>query len=107
MREFWTKSDALIMQTWAKQGNAQGITWVAASGDSGGADCYQSGSGRFGPSSSNVSLATDLPASIPEVTGVGGTNSTREPDLLEQQQRPHHQKHRSCPTFRRPHGTTV
>ena len=68
-----TRSDAMIMQTWAKQGNAQGITWVAASGDSGGADCYQSGGGRFGPSSSNLSLATDLPASIPEVTGVGGT----------------------------------
>ncbi len=68
-----TISDAMTMQTWAKQGNAQGITWVAASGDSGGADCYQSGSGRFGPSSSNFSLATDLPASIPEVTGVGGT----------------------------------
>jgi uncharacterized protein (TIGR03437 family) len=68
-----TQSDALTMQTWAKQGNAQGITWVAASGDSGGADCYQSGSGHFGPSSSNFSLATDVPASIPEVTGVGGT----------------------------------
>jgi uncharacterized protein (TIGR03437 family) len=68
-----TKSDALTWQTWAKQGNAQGITWVAASGDSGAADCYQSGSGRFGPNSSNLILATDLPASIPEVTGVGGT----------------------------------
>lgn len=66
-------SDAMSMQTWAKQGNAQGITWVAASGDSGGADCYQSGSGRFGRSSSNLSLATDIPSSIPEVTGVGGT----------------------------------
>ena len=46
---------------------------MAASGDSGGADCYQSSSGRFGSSSSNVTLATDIPASIPEVTGVGGT----------------------------------
>ena len=67
-----TKSDAMTMQTWAKQGNAQGVTWVAASGDSGGADCYQSGSGSSG-SSGNLSLAAALPASIPEVTGVGGT----------------------------------
>jgi uncharacterized protein (TIGR03437 family) len=68
-----TQSDAMTMQTWARQGNAQGITWVAASGDSGAADCYQSGTGRFGPVNSSVRLATDLPASIPEVTGVGGT----------------------------------
>jgi uncharacterized protein (TIGR03437 family) len=68
-----TRSDAMTMQTWAKQGNAQGITWVAASGDSGAADCYQATGGPFGGVSGDLSLATDLPASIPEVTGVGGT----------------------------------
>jgi subtilase family serine protease len=35
-------SDAQTMRTWARQANAQGITWVAASGDSGAAGCYHS-----------------------------------------------------------------
>jgi len=60
-------SDASTLQSWARQANAQGMTWLAASGDSGAADCVDE--------SSKVSygLAVDLPASIPEVTGVGGT----------------------------------
>jgi uncharacterized protein (TIGR03437 family) len=57
-------SDVMSMSALAKQGNAQGITWFAASGDNGGADC---GDVR------NSGLAVDMPASIPEVTGVGGT----------------------------------
>ena len=57
-------SDALLFQSWARQGNAQGITWFAASGDSGGADCDDS---------THTGLAVDVPAAIPEVTGVGGT----------------------------------
>ncbi|MBZ5607811.1 MAG: Ig-like domain repeat protein [Acidobacteriia bacterium] len=60
-------SDALTFQSWAQQGNAQGITWFTASGDSGGADCITS------TSSSNGGPSVDIPASIPEVTGVGGT----------------------------------
>ncbi len=57
-------SDALTFQSWAKQGNAQGITWFSASGDSGGADCGDP---------QNPGFSVDNPASIPEVTGVGGT----------------------------------
>ncbi|HTC36376.1 MAG TPA: protease pro-enzyme activation domain-containing protein [Bryobacteraceae bacterium] len=49
---------------WAKQANAQGITWFAASGDNGGADCDDT---------QNPGLAVDLPGSVPEVTSVGGT----------------------------------
>ena len=60
-------SDALTFQSWARQGNAQGITWFAASGDSGGADCIG------GRDTSNAGPAVDVPASIPEVTGLGGT----------------------------------
>jgi len=67
-----SQSDAQTMQTWAKQGNAQGITWVAASGDSGAA-CYHSSLGPFGPGNTDLTLAVNLPASIPEVTGIGGT----------------------------------
>lgn len=52
------------MQSWAKQGNAEGMTWFAASGDAGGADCSDS---------HNPGLGVDAPASIPEVTGLGGT----------------------------------
>ncbi|MEO8370202.1 MAG: protease pro-enzyme activation domain-containing protein [Candidatus Solibacter sp.] len=61
------RSDMLTMQRWAQQANVQGMTWVNASGDSGGADCYT------GTSTSGIGLAVDSPANIPEVTGIGGT----------------------------------
>jgi uncharacterized protein (TIGR03437 family) len=59
------------LQAAAQQANAQGITWVVSSGDSGAAECdpafsatnAQATQGQF-PS---------FPATIPEVTGVGGT----------------------------------
>lgn len=57
-------SDALAFQQMAQQANAQGITWLAAAGDSGGADCDDS---------QNPGLAVDLPGSVPEVTSLGGT----------------------------------
>src|SRR5215831_2444695 len=56
--------EAATMRGWAQQANAQGITWFSASGDTGAADCAYIGQGN---------LAVDIPASIPEVTGVGGT----------------------------------
>jgi uncharacterized protein (TIGR03437 family) len=59
------QSDVLAYQSWAQQGNAQGITWFDASGDNGAADCDDA---------QNPGLAVDTPASIPEVTGVGGTS---------------------------------
>ena len=61
------RSDAMTFQSWAKQANAQGITWFAASGDAGGTDCDGGGSRVRG------GLSVDLPASVPEVTGIGGT----------------------------------
>ncbi|HLK18201.1 MAG TPA: protease pro-enzyme activation domain-containing protein [Bryobacteraceae bacterium] len=57
-------SDALAFQQMAEQANAQGITWLAASGDSGAADCDDS---------QNPGLSVDLPGSVPEVTSLGGT----------------------------------
>jgi uncharacterized protein (TIGR03437 family) len=63
-----TGSDAFTYQLWAEQANAQGMTWFAASGDSGAADCYDPQS-----RTNVIALAVDVPASIPEVTGVGGT----------------------------------
>ncbi len=59
-------SQALGLRALAQQANSQGITWFNASGDSGAADCAST-------SSSNGQLAVDLPASVPEVTGVGGS----------------------------------
>ncbi len=49
-----------------EQANAQGMTVVAAAGDSGAADCDSGYPARLG-------LAVDAPASLPYVTGVGGT----------------------------------
>ena len=59
------------VQGWAKQGITQGQTIVSASGDAGAADCETGTS-----SSSTTGLAVDMPASIPEVTGVGGSEFT-------------------------------
>jgi pseudomonalisin len=59
------------VQGWAKQAITQGQTIVSASGDAGAADCESSTS-----SSSTTGLAVDMPASIPEVTGAGGTEFT-------------------------------
>jgi uncharacterized protein (TIGR03437 family) len=53
-----------------QQANAQGITWMAASGDWGAATCdyqySQTAQASFGPTAS-------VPANLPEVTAVGGT----------------------------------
>ncbi len=54
----------MTQQTWAIQGNAQGISFFAASGDDGAADCDDT---------QNPGLAVDVPAAIPQFTGVGGT----------------------------------
>ncbi len=56
------------LTTLFQQANAQGITVVAASGDEGAADCDSSTA-----TSARHGLAVDVPASIPYVTGVGGT----------------------------------
>jgi uncharacterized protein (TIGR03437 family) len=59
------QSQVLTFQSWAQQGNAEGITWFDASGDDGAADCDDG---------QNPGLSVDTPASVPEVTGVGGTS---------------------------------
>jgi uncharacterized protein (TIGR03437 family) len=61
-------------QAVVQQANAQGITFVAASGDSGAAACDNHGSfGATGRLPASGGIAVGLPASIPEVTAVGGT----------------------------------
>ncbi len=54
-------------QVEAQKGNALGITWLASSGDSGAAGCDN------GAAVATQGLAVGLPASVPEITAVGGT----------------------------------
>ena len=61
--------DPLSYRAIAQQGNAQGITLLNASGDSGAAGCDSSGSEPF----ATHGLMVDFPAVLPEVTAVGGT----------------------------------
>jgi Pro-kumamolisin, activation domain len=58
------------VQGWAQQANTQGQTIVAATGDSGAADCDGA------VASATQGLAVDVPAAIPEVTGMGGNEFT-------------------------------
>jgi subtilase family serine protease len=58
----------LTMQQWAQEANAQGQTISGPSGDQGASDC-ESGTAT----SASHGLGVDVPAAIPEVTGVGGT----------------------------------
>ena len=60
-------SGAGSYRSWAQQANAQGITWMTSSGDSGAAGCdWNATVAKNGP-------VVDFPADIPEVTAVGGT----------------------------------
>ncbi len=56
------------LQQMAQEANSHGQTITAASGDSGAADCDAATA-----TSATHGLAVDSPASIPEVTGIGGT----------------------------------
>ena len=51
-----------------QQANAEGITWLAAAGDSGAADC------DYNAQVAEGGLGIGVPAAIPEVTAMGGTN---------------------------------
>ena len=66
-------SDAAFVESLAQQANAEGITWVASSGDSGAAGCDN------GASTATQGLAVMVPASLPEVTAVGGTEFNENP----------------------------
>ncbi len=64
-QNFSSSDMASIAQT-ARFANSQGITIVAPAGDSGAADCDDGYPATQGP-------AVDFPASLPYVTGIGGT----------------------------------
>lgn len=64
-------SFTLTLQQDAQEANSHGQTITAASGDSGAADCETASA-----KSAIQGLAVDAPASVPEVTGIGGTEFT-------------------------------
>ena len=64
-------SFANTVRGWAQQANSQGQTIMAASGDSGAADCDPNNTDP-NDTSATGGFAVDVPASIPEVTGMGG-----------------------------------
>ena len=63
-----TASNMTFYQGVAQQANAQGITWVNSGSDAGAASCDPNGA-----SIAVSGLGLRFPASIPEVTAVGGT----------------------------------
>lgn len=71
----WDTSDVKTLNALLQQANAQGITVLIASGDSGAADCdYSSDTTTY--TAATHGLAVDFPASSPYVTAVGGTRLT-------------------------------
>jgi subtilase family serine protease len=64
-------SSIATIKGWAQQANAQGETITAASGDFGAADCDTSSS-----LPATGGLGVDIPAALPYVTGIGGTEFT-------------------------------
>jgi hypothetical protein len=71
------EADAESMETELQQGNAEGVTIMNSSGDTGAAACDGSppSNATHPPFSPAVGgLAVNYPASSPEVTGVGGTS---------------------------------
>jgi uncharacterized protein (TIGR03437 family) len=69
------QANARFLRTIVQQANAQGMTVIAASGDAGPAGCDAAGES---PQAAKAHSAM-LPASIPEVTAVGGTALTPIP----------------------------
>ena len=57
-----------------QQGNAQGITFVASSGDNGALPCLSTAFDNNPSNGTNFVAGVENPASDPNVTGVGGTN---------------------------------
>jgi subtilase family serine protease len=71
--QHFSSSEVSTLTALLQQANAQGITVAAASGDSGAADCDFPITSTQVVQSATHGLAVDLPASSPNVTGVGGT----------------------------------
>lgn len=69
----WGQDNLISEAALAQQANAQGMTIVGPSGDDGAADCDFPATPQSIVSVATQGLAVDAPASIPYVTGVGGS----------------------------------
>jgi subtilase family serine protease len=69
----WSSSDLATLEQMAEQANAEGMTVVAPSGDNGATDCDYAANSSTVITIATHGLAVDVPASLPYVTGVGGT----------------------------------
>jgi uncharacterized protein (TIGR03437 family) len=65
-------ASAVADQVFVMQANAEGMTVFGPAGDNAATDCVGNGNAP-GTYPDNLSLAVDYPASIPQVTAVGGT----------------------------------
>jgi subtilase family serine protease len=69
----FSSTDVATLTSIGQQANAQGQTIVSSSGDSGAADCDYSSDPNNPVKSATHGYAVDVPASLPYVTGMGGT----------------------------------
>jgi len=69
----WGSANLTTLAQLAQQANSQGQTIVAAAGDSGAADCDSPTSPTSVVTTATHGLAVDAPASLPYVTGMGGS----------------------------------
>ncbi len=67
-------NNANIIRGWITQAVSQGQTVTTASGDTGASDCETQSA-----TVATLGLGVDLPAAIPEITAVGGTEFTGDP----------------------------
>ena len=65
-----SQSDVATIAAEAQKAAAEGITWVASSGDSGAAGCEDQNGGY---TSAITRMTVNVPANMPWITGVGGT----------------------------------
>jgi len=68
-----------IFHSLFQQGNAQGITFLASSGDNGAVPCVSARFASNPQNGTNFVVGVENPASDPNVTGVGGTNLQTTP----------------------------
>ena len=75
-----SSSEINTLMTVTQQANAQGQTIVASSGDSGPADCDFTTDPKNPVKIATHGYAVDMPASLPSVTGMGGTEFSEGDD---------------------------
>lgn len=101
---FWNAADVNTLVTASQLANAQGITFIAASGDQAAADCdYQTGSAAV--TAATHGPAVEFPASNPNVTGIGGTTFNEGSNTSQYWKTPTTSGGAPCTTF--PCGTDI